>query len=269
MDPDFVQFKERERAVWSAGNYPEIARRIEPAARALVDACAISAGQEVLDVAAGTGNVAVLAAREGASVVASDLTPALIEQGRTRAEAEGLDIEWIEADAEGLPFEDARFDCVTSSFGAMFAPRPDVVARELFRVVRPGGTVGMVNWTPTGFQGRMFAITRSYAPTVGGVPRPTEWGEEDAVRQRFEGLAASVELDRGTVRWEFDSLEAMGSFFEENAGPAVMAKRAMPADDYESMTRETLELAREVNGARDGSVAIDAEYLVVAARKRG
>jgi ribosomal protein L17 len=138
--------------MWSEGNYPAIAEVLMPVARALVDACAISAGQEVLDVAAGTGNVAVVAAEEGASVVASDLTPTLIDLGRARSAEAGLDIEWVEADAEALPFEDARFDCVTSTFGAMFAPRPEVVARELFRVVRPGNTVGMANWTPEGFQ---------------------------------------------------------------------------------------------------------------------
>lgn len=269
MTPDFAQAKERERAIWSTGNYPEIARLLEPAARAIVDACAVSAGQEVLDVAAGSGNVAVACAGEGASVVASDLTPAMLELGRARSSAEGVEVEWVEADVEELPFEDASFDCVTSAFGAMFAPCPEVAARELFRVVRPGGTVGMANWTPQGFPGRMFAIRRSYPPEVEG-PAPADlWGEENVVTERFEGLAGRVELDRRTLPWEFDSLDDMRAWFEQNAGTSVMARRAMPPDAYESMMKETMDLAQEVNAATDGRVRIDTEYLLVVARRRG
>src|SRR3954468_16841067 len=134
--------KERAAEAWGLGDYAKVAELILPVSRALVDACAISAGQEVLDVAAGNGNLTVLAGEEGASVVASDFAPGQVELGRARTEAEGLDVEWVVAAAEELPFEDARFDCVASVFGAMFAPRPDRVASELFRVVKAGGTVG-------------------------------------------------------------------------------------------------------------------------------
>src|ERR687893_3126661 len=133
------------------GEYGGLSQVLRPAAYALCDACAVSAGQEVLDVAAGDGNFAVACAREGASVVASDLAPGMVEQGRARTEADGYDIEWVVADVEDLPFEDARFDCVGSVFGAMIAPRPRVAAEELFRVVRPGNTVGMTAWTQNGF----------------------------------------------------------------------------------------------------------------------
>ncbi len=256
--------------MWSEGNYPAIAEVLMPVARALVDACAISAGQEVLDVAAGTGNVAVVAAEEGASVVASDLTPTLIELGRARSGEAGLEIEWVEADAEALPFEDARFDCVTSSFGAMFAPRPEVVARELFRVVRPGNTVGMANWTPEGFQGQLFSRRGRYGPPLPeGVPAPSEWGREEVVRERFEGLAGTVELERRTVPFEAESPEALWSFFAENAGPAVVARKMLAADSYAEMREDGLALIREWNTAGDGSVVIDAEYLLVVARRRG
>jgi ubiquinone/menaquinone biosynthesis C-methylase UbiE len=161
-----------------------------------VDACAISAGQEVLDVAAGSGNLAVLAAREGAAVVASDLTPAMLELGRMRTEGERLGVEWVEADAEALPFEDERFDCAASVFGAMFAPRPEVAARELVRVVRPGGTIGMANWTPAGFSGQWFQVAAGYGPPFPeDLPTPIEWGREEIVREPFEGLAVSIRIE--------------------------------------------------------------------------
>ncbi len=256
--------------MWSEGNYPAIAEVLMPVARALVDACAISAGQEVLDVAAGTGNVAVVAAEEGASVVASDLTPALIELGRVRSAEAGLDIEWVEADAEALPFEDARFDCVTSSFGAMFATRPEVVGREMFRVVRPGNTVGMANWTPEGFQGQLFARRNRYGPPLPeGVPAAGEWGREEVVQERFEGLAGTLSLERRTVPFQAESPEALWSFFEENAGPAVVARKMLPAERYAGMREDGIALVREWNAAGDGSVCIDAEYLLVVARRRG
>src|SRR5919205_848017 len=161
------QIKERNRWMWGLGDYTELSEALRPAAEALADACAVSAGQEVLDVAAGDGNFAIACAREGASVMASDLSPGMVERGRARSRAEGYDIEWVVADVEALPFEDGRFDCVGSVFGAMIAPRPRVVAEELFRVVRPGGTVGMTAWTPTGFSAELFRLGRSYAPPTG------------------------------------------------------------------------------------------------------
>ena len=270
MADDYAQLKDAARHGWSLGEYVKIAERIEDAARELVDGCAISAGQEVLDVAAGTGNVAVLAAREGAAVVASDLTPKLIELGRMRTENEGLGVEWVEADAEDLPFEDARFDCVTSAFGAMFAPRPDVVAAELFRVVRPGGTVGMVNWGPDSFPGEVFAAVGGYVPPPPvEVPPPIRWGVEDVVFEHFEGLAGSLELGRPTVRWHFDDRDAAWSFFGGTAGPAMMLRESLDEDALERLRNDVLELVDRWNLATDGSVDIEAEYLLVVARRAG
>ncbi len=263
------RLKDTTRTVWSKGDYPRIAEIIRPAARALVDGCAISAGQEVLDVAAGNGNVAVLAAEEGALVVASDLTPRMVEHGRARSEEEGVEIEWVEADAESLPFADGSFDCVTSCFGAMFAPRPEVVASELFRVVRPGGTVGMANWTPDGYFGRASALSARYQPPPDGVARPTEWGEEDVARARFAGLAGSVDASRRTISFEFPTLEAMWDALTSSAGPQVAARESMAPDDWEALRGETLDLASEYARPADGSVAVDAEYLLVVARRRG
>jgi len=264
-DP-FAELKARSREGWSHGDYPRLAERLEPASRELVDACAISAGQEVLDVACGNGNLAILAAREGAAVVASDLTPRMLDLGRERAEAGDLDIEWREADAEYLPFEDERFDCAASVFGAMFAPSPGRVAKELFRVVRPGGTVGMANWRATAFQGRFFALMQRYGPPLpDGVEPSVRWGDEEVVRARFNGLASSLSVEPRSVRWEFESVEAMGEFFS-SAGPRTAE---LPEERREALTAEMVELVGEFNQAGDGSVRIDNDYVVVVARRRG
>ncbi|CAA9518003.1 MAG: Methyltransferase type 11 [uncultured Solirubrobacterales bacterium] len=267
---DLEAVKEGTRGMWSRGDYGRLAARIESAAREVVDGCAISAGQVVLDVAAGNGNAAVLAAREGAAVTASDLTPAMVELGRARTEGEGLDVEWTVADAEELPFEDERFDCATSVFGAMFAPRPDVVARELFRVVRPGNTVGMANWTPEGFNGRFFALGNRYAPPPPeDVPRPTDWGCEEIVRERFADLAGSILVEPRFVRWSFADAGEASRFFEETAGPSATLAEMLDDESRGRLREEFAELVDQFNSATDGSVEVDAEYLLVVARRRG
>jgi SAM-dependent methyltransferase len=267
-EPDYAAMKQGTKAVWSLGDYSQIERFTAPASQALLDACAVSAGQEVLDVAAGTGNFALLAAAEGASVVASDLTPALIERGRERTAAEGVEIEWLEADAEELPFEDARFDCTATVFGAMFAPRPERVSQELFRVTRPGNTVGMANWAPDGFMGRVFRLMGEFVPPPEGVPPPVQWGDEDAVRERFDGLAGTVDFDRGTAPLAFESIDALIAFFD-NAGPQVAARQALGPEVYDETQRRLRELVAEFNQADGDAVHIDAEFLLVVARRRG
>jgi ubiquinone/menaquinone biosynthesis C-methylase UbiE len=222
----------------------------------------------VLDVAAGNGNLALLAAREGAAVVATDLSPAQVDLGRARTTEEGYDVEWQEADVEALPFEDGRFDCAASVFGAMFAPRPDVAAAEMFRVVRSGGTVGLAAWTPDGFQGTVFALGGKYVPPVEGTPRSTIWGEEDAVRERLGQLASSVEFERRTIRHEWDSVEAFFEF-SRNAGPTVARAQALSDEDRTSMKNEIVGVIDEFNQASDGGVVIENEYLITVARKRG
>src|SRR5215218_4866889 len=202
MDVDAI--KERNRWMWGLGDYAELSEALRPAAEALADACAVSAGQEVLDVAAGDGNFAIACAREGASVVASDLSPGMVERGKVRSERAGYEIDWVEADVEALPFEDGRFDCVGSVFGAMIAPRPRVAAEELFRVVRPGGTVGMTAWTTEGFSADLFRLGRSYAPPTEG-PLSDEWSVEENVRERFNGLAARFDIEVRKLTWRTES----------------------------------------------------------------
>jgi ubiquinone/menaquinone biosynthesis C-methylase UbiE len=265
---DLEKVKEQSRAVWSAGEYAGLSEVLRPAAQALADACAVSAGQEVLDVAAGDGNFAFACALEGASVVASDLAPGMVERGRARAQAEGYDIEWVEADAEDLPFEDDRFECVGSVFGAMIAPRPDVVSRELFRVVRPGNTVGMTAWTPESKASEMFAIGRRYAPQDLERPWLEQWGKEDVVRERFADLANSIETERRTLPWAAESPEAWVAFMERSAPTQAVAKEQMPPDQYSAMREEMVDLARDWAGG-DGPFEIDVEYLLIVARRRG
>lgn len=265
---DLDKIKEHARIGWGMGEYSGLSEVLRPAAHALSDACAVSAGQEVLDVAAGDGNFAVACADEGAGVVASDIAPRMVEQGRARTEAEGHEIEWVEADAEDLPFDDARFDCVGSVFGAMIAPRPRVVAEEMFRVVRPGNTVGMTVWLPEGPTYEMFLVTRSYSEPAADVPRLEEWSKEDVVRERFDGLANSIEMERRTLPWAASSPEAFVDDMERHAPMQASAKANMPADEYGRLREELVDLARGWAGG-DGPIAMDAPYVLIVARRRG
>jgi len=265
---DVESFKDRHREVWGLGDYPVLARRLEPAATALCDACAVSAGQEVLDVGAGNGNFTIACAREGASVVASDISPGMLERGRARTEEEGYDVEWVEADVEALPFEDARFDCAGSVFAAFFAPRPEVAAAELFRVVRPGNTVGLTAWTPEGFFGHLQAVVQRYVPLPEGLPQPQEWGNEETARARLEGLAGHVEIERPVLALTADSPEAYAEEFAATAPTFAAAKERVGEQEAGRLQGEIADLAREWGGG-DGPISIDAEYLVIVARKRG
>lgn len=259
------QMKETARATWGENEYAPLAERLRPAAAELVRACGIGPGMRVLDVAAGNGNAAVEAVRAGAEAVASDFAPLQVAQGRERTEGEGLHIEWVEADAEELPFDDGSFDAVVSVFGAMFAPRPERVASELFRVVRPGGTVGMANWHAEGFQGAFFNVMNKYRPAEPeGVKAASLWGEEEVVRERFGSYADEIGVSSAAVPWNFESIAAMGEFFQNN-GPR---QSMVPEEDREALLTELLDLVAQHNQADDGSVVIDAAYSVVVARKK-
>jgi SAM-dependent methyltransferase len=264
---DVDAIKERNRYMWGLGDYAALSEALRPAAQALADACAVGAGQEVLDVAAGDGNFALVCAREGARVVASDLSPGMVECGRARSQAEGYDVEWLEADAEALPFDDASFDCVGSVFGAMIAPRPRVVAEELFRVVRPGGTVGMTAWTTQGFTAELFRLGRSYAPPS-DQPMSDEWSLEENVRERFDGLAARFGVERRALAWEADSPEALVAMLGTSAPPWVAAKQNLPPERWDSLVSEALELAKRWAGD-ERPIKLKNEYALIVARKRG
>jgi ubiquinone/menaquinone biosynthesis C-methylase UbiE len=265
MDVD--EIKQRQAVIWGQGEYTVLSEQLRPAAIELRDACAVSAGQEVLDVAAGDGNFALACAQEGASVVASDISPGMVERGRARAAAEGYDVEWLEADAEELPFDDERFDCAGSVFGAMIAPRPERVASELMRVVRPGGTVGMTAWRSDALVPQIGELTRKYAPGAPAGPRSEEWAEEETARERFDGLAARLDFQVRTLTTEAGSPEEYIETLTAAAPPLVAAKLAMPPETYAAMTGEILEYVRELSG--DGPVRLDSDYALIVARKRG
>jgi ubiquinone/menaquinone biosynthesis C-methylase UbiE len=261
------------RAMWALGDYHRFATELVwELGPVLVEACGISAGQRVLDVAAGTGNVAIRAAEAGAQVVASDLTPEHFESGRREARARGVDLEWVEADAEALPFGDGEFDVVTSSFGAMFAPNHQAVADELLRVCRPGGTIGMLNFTPEGLAGDFFAVFAPYlpAPPRGALP-PVLWGSEEHVRELFGDRVESLQMSRREYVERAASPGEYCEFFKETFGPAV-AVYASLADQPEraaELDRAFLEFATRSNqGAPDGAAEYHYEYLLVVARKR-
>ena len=197
---DLEQAKQQARTGWGLGDYSWLSEQLRPAARALCDACAVSAGQEVLDVAAGDGNFALACAEEGASVVASDLSPVMVERGAARSAAEGFDVEWLEADAEDLPFEDGRFDCVGSVFGAMIAPRPRLAAEEMFRVARPGNTVGMTAWTPESRATELFRVARQLRRARSGRAARSRSGAcRTPSRERFDGSSNSIEMERRSL----------------------------------------------------------------------
>ncbi|MEV1053706.1 class I SAM-dependent methyltransferase [Streptomyces sp. NPDC059017] len=268
--------KARHRAMWALGDYPAVADQLIPAlGRVLVDACGIRAGTRVLDVAAGTGNAAIPAALAGADVVASDLTPELLHAGRLVAEGLGAELEWREADAEALPFADGTFDTVMSCVGVMFAPHHQAGADEMLRVCRPGGTIGLLNWTPEGFIGRMFSTMKPYAPPPPpGAQPPPLWGDERHVRALLGERVTSVQARRETVRVDrFATPGEVGDYFKKNYGPTITVYRniADAPERVEALDRELAALVRDqasaTGGTEDGGMAMDWEYLLVTAHR--
>jgi SAM-dependent methyltransferase len=269
MSIDVTGFKEGQKAMWTAGDYAEVAQRIVTVGEFVAQRAGAAPGIELLDVATGTGNVSVPAAQAGASVTGLDLTPKLLEQQRERAAAAGVEIELVEGDAEELPFADGSFDRVTSCFGVMFAPRQPLAAAELVRVARPGGEIVVAAWTPQGMVGRMFAATAPYMPPPpeGFVP-PVMWGEEGHVRSLFAESGVELSFELRTVTFEGPSVEAWVERDETILGPSVMAKAALEQQGrYEELRRDVLELYEQFNEAGDGSFRGPAEYLVTVARK--
>jgi ubiquinone/menaquinone biosynthesis C-methylase UbiE len=266
------QIKSAHRQMWSLGDYHKFAiSTVWQLGPRLVEACGVSAGQRVLDVAAGTGNVAIRAAEAGATVIASDLTPENFPAGRHAAAAAGIELDWREADAEALPFDDGEFDVVTSCFGAMFAPDHGAVAGELLRVCRPGGTIGMINFTPDRTSGEFFRMLASYMPPppAGALP-PVLWGDEEHVRRLFGKRVHSLEMTRGQYVESAASPREYCELFHQTFGPmvAIRASLADQPDRVASLDREFSEfIARSNRSLPEQPVQITYEYLLVVARK--
>jgi SAM-dependent methyltransferase len=267
--PDFGAIKQRQQQAWASGDFHAVAARIVLVAEHLVDTADLHAGSRVLDVATGSGNAAIAAARLGCKVVGVDYVPELLERGRQRAAAEGLDLELLEGDAEALPFPDASFDAVTSVFGSMFAPDHAQAAAELLRVVRPGGTIALASWTPDSFIGDLFRTQGAYVPPPAGVPSPMLWGTEAHLRELFGDGIAWLEVEERTFTWRFRSAEEFVAFFRGWYGPTLKAFAAVEGEAYDGLERDLVELARRYDRLDcAGAIAIPATYTEAVARKR-
>ena len=266
MSVQLDEFKTRQRAVWDAGEYAELSQHIADIGERVAARAGIEPGMAVLDVACGTGNAARPAARAGAEVTGLDLVPKLLEQGRAKAAAEGLDIEWVEGDAEELPFADASFDRVLSTVGHMFAPRHQRVADEMARVCRPGGAIVTATWTPEGSVGAVFAASASYLPAPPDYASPPIlWGREDHVRELFGSVATGFEFERHVNRIEWDSIEGFADYFMDRFGPLVTA-RAMLGERFGELRERILRIWRDANEATDGGFRLPQEYLLSVVR---
>ena len=265
------ELKARHRKMWASGDYASMVETfLLPLGPRLVEACGVDSGMRVLDVAAGTGNASLPAAERGASVTASDLTPELLEAGRSRAEAQGLELEWVEADAENLPFEDESFDVVMSCIGAMFAPHHQETADELVRVCRSGGTIGMLNWTPEGMIGALFKTMGPFAPPPPpGASPPPLWGSEDHLRELFADRVELRTLERDVLEiTAFEQPHDYADHFKERYGPTIVAQANAGRDGRDTEFEEALSsFCDEWNLGTDDGARFEQEYLLAVASR--
>lgn len=267
---DIDVLKSRLKATWMAGDFGLIAKSYETGAAEFVRRLGLLPGKKVLDVACGTGNLSVPAARTGAVVTGVDIVTNLLEQARTRAAAEGLTVQFDEGDAEKLPYPDASFDAVISMFGVMFAPRPELAAAELVRVCRPGGTIALANWTPSGFVGQMFKTIAGHVPSPAGMPSPIQWGDEAKVRERLGSGCSDLRVTPRMITFEFPiSPAAVVEFWRVYYGPTNRAFEVLANDQTKQVALRTdLEkLWSSQNRATDGATRVESEYLEVIAQK--
>jgi ubiquinone/menaquinone biosynthesis C-methylase UbiE len=258
--PDFAAVKQRQQQAWASGDFAVVAARIVLVAEHLCDTADLHAGWRVLDVATGSGNAAIAAARLGCDAVGVDYVPSLLERGRERAAAEQLELELLEGDAESLPFEDGSFDAVTSVFGSMFAPNQAQAAAELIRVTRPGGTIALASWTPTGFIGELFRTVAAHVPPPAGVSSPMLWGTEDHLRLLFGERVCSLEVEERTFTFRFRSPEEFVSFFRTWYGPTLKAFAALEGAAQDALEQDLVELARRFDRLGGDAIAIPAAY---------
>ncbi|HTC93726.1 MAG TPA: class I SAM-dependent methyltransferase [Terriglobales bacterium] len=263
---DINALKERMRDTWMAGDFGVIAAYTAEAAKDFVTRLNIAPGTRVLDVACGTGNTAIPAARAGAEVTGVDIASNLLEQARTRAAKEGVTAKFEEGDAEQLQFSDGSFDAIISMFGAMFAPRPERVAAEFVRVCRPGGLIAMANWTPTGFVGENFRITANHVPPPPGIPAPVLWGEEATLRERFGKGVASVTCSKQMCifKYPFTPAEVV-KLFRQYFGPTKVGFSRLDVAGQAALASDLEGMWTKHNQAKDGTTVVNAEYLEVEA----
>jgi ubiquinone/menaquinone biosynthesis C-methylase UbiE len=266
--PEMETLKSRLKTTWEAGDFSEIAKHIENVAEEFVGRLNIQPGMKVLDVACGSGNLAVVSAQKGADVTGIDIADNLVEAAKKRAESLGLNIKFEQGDAEALPYDDNTFDVVMTMYGAMFAPRPDVTAAELVRVCKPGGTVAMANWTPSGFAGQMFKLATKYIPPP-DMPSPVLWGVPENVKERFGDKLTDLKMTPRMAEFEYDMPPAgVVDLFRNYFGPTVMAFKAIPPENHEAYRSDLEALWSEHNTADGNETHVKSEYLEVIGTKK-
>jgi len=261
--PDLKALKSRQQAAWSAGDYAVIGTTLQIVGETLCEALDLRAGQRVLDVAAGNGNASLAAARRGCDVVSTDYVPALLERGRERAEAERLEIDFREADAEALAFEDAGFDAVVSTFGVMFTPDQERAAAEMLRVCRRGGRIGLANWTPDGFIGQLFRTIGQHVPPAAGAKSPALWGTRARIDDLFGGDASSIETERRHFVFRYRSPAHWLEVFRTWYGPVLKAFAALEPSARPALERDLTALLDRFDRSGDGTLVVPAEYLEI------
>jgi ubiquinone/menaquinone biosynthesis C-methylase UbiE len=265
---DLAAVKTRQHGAWASGDYAVIGSTLQIVGEDLCEALDVRAGQKVLDVAAGNGNVSLAAARRWCEVTATDYVPALLHRARARAEADGLSLEYREADAEALPFPDASFDVVVSTFGVMFTPDQDRAAAELVRVCRRGGKIGLANWTPEGFIGQLFKTMGRHLPPPAGVLPPSLWGTRPRLAEMFEAGAASIKAESRNFVFRYRSAEHWLEVFKTFYGPTLKAFAALEPRARTALANDLLALVSRFNRSGDGTMVVPSEYLqVVITRK--
>ncbi len=266
--PDLDAIKQRQQQAWASGDFAVVAARIVLVAEHLCDSADLRAGWRVLDVATGSGNAAIAAARHGCTAVGIDYVPSLLERGRERAAAEGLSVELLEGDAEALPFPDNSFDAVTSVFGCMFAPDHAQAAAELLRVCRPGGTIALASWTPEGFIGELFRTVGGHVPPPAGVRSPMLWGTEAHLRELMGDSICSLEVAERTFTFRFTSAEDFVAFFRTWYGPTLKAFAAVEGSARDALEQDLVALARRFDRLGTDAIAIPATYTEAVAITR-
>ncbi|HKO42739.1 MAG TPA: methyltransferase domain-containing protein [Pyrinomonadaceae bacterium] len=260
--------KAKLKATWMAGDFGQVAKVIEGCAREFIDRMELSPGSRVLDVACGSGNLAVPAAQKGADVTGVDIATNLVAQARERAKSEGLSIQFDEGDAEQLPYEDKSFDAVVTMFGAMFAPRPELVASELIRVCKPSGRIAMANWTPSGFIGEMFKTTGKHVTPPPNMPSPLKWGDQETVKERLNDGIADLQMTSRMCVFNFPFAPAeVVEFFRKYYGPTEKAFGTLDENGQAALRKDLEQLWSQHNQATDGTTLVEGEYLEVIAMR--
>jgi SAM-dependent methyltransferase len=265
---DLNALKTRQHGAWSSGDYAIVGTTLQIVGEQLCEALDIRAGQSVLDVAAGNGNATLAAARRWCHVVSTDYVPSLLERGRARASADGLSVEFKEADAEALPFADAAFDAVVSTFGVMFTPNQDRAAKELLRVCKRGGKIGLANWTPEGFIGQLFKTLGKYLPPPAGAKSPALWGTKARIDEMFGAQANDIQIARRDFVFRYRSAEHFVEIFKTYYGPVLKAFAALDGTSQDGLKRDILALIATMNRSGDETMVVPSEYLEIVVTKR-